>query len=172
VHVGKFKGRLKPVFHALVLLARAWVASVANRGRFGGFSSFCQGLHAIVARMILHAELTSLVHSLARVLAVQMTYPVLAEILLFDQRKVSVAFHQGQRLFVRNERVGLPLNDFALVDNARTTLSTQHAYIALSTSQRHRVALRELTEAQRLTLLHHVTVVGEVGIIRASLVLE
>ena len=118
-----------------------------------------------------------LINSLAGILGVQVTHPMLVEVFLLDQRKVSVAFHLRHRrhtrlVFFRRSRIEL-----ILTYRPSSLRDTHHAHIALHSwanlgNVHQRLPLGELAKGCPLVVLHHVTVVAEVWVVRAALVLK
>jgi len=114
-----------------------------------------------------------LIYSLARVLGMEVADAVLIEILFFDQRKISVALHLSQRLLSRLVLFCSALVQLVLADSSHSRESAHHAHMALHTWRVHqRLSLSELAESGSLVTFHHVTVIGEVRIVGASLVLQ
>ena len=174
--VRQLERRLKAILDAGVLLARRRQASmlgciVCGLGR----------LPALRKTAVVAAHLSArLIHSFAGILGVQVAHSVLVEIFFLDQGQVGIAFHLGQRLLPRDVLLSRAVVELAGVDGARLSTHVAHlAHVVDSLRTHHHVlllcrqhvvlALRELPEGVLLGL--HVTVVGEVRIVGAALVL-
>ena len=122
-----------------------------------------------------------LIDTLASVFGMQVTHSKLVKIFFLDQRQVGIAFHLGHRLLTCYKLLSRTVVDFALINGAGLLLSTHLTHVGYL--WHHHLLLRwvmvlvlhvvlplcELPECILLGL--HITVVGEVGVIRASLVL-
>ena len=107
----------------------------------------------------------------------------LVKIFFFDQGKICVAFHLGERLIlvlaVRNKLFCITRIDIILADGSDDlACAAQHTHITLHASRRtqlwQRLSLRKLPRRMPVMLptFNHVTVVAKVRVISATFVLE
>ena len=90
----------------------------------------------------------------------------LVEVFLLNQRQVSVTFHLGEWLLSCHELVGGFIYDFASVDCP----GNMQLAVVVGASWGQTLSLSVLSQGLVMRV-HHVAVVGEVGVVRTTSVL-